>query len=754
MEDEDQLGGGIQPPPLQDNQTGQFTTPGGAAAAGQNEDQAKMAGTPQQKKPQQYRAMTDYLSRRKRTQGDDPSKGMQQAAQQAQQKVDRLKTLGSIGTQLEAAIEARMQTAFEGANAALGLNEASLEGKTAEDQAAIRGAVSAYLASPSQSTLAAVQAATGSADVAPYFTGPEEVLASIGQQAGGAADFTVADLPDLLGGVDPAALAADLGVDAATLQGMTVPQLEAKIEEVQAQQFTQAESLKAEALSASPQRLEQINAELRTMGEAGILSQEQQVARLEQDIEAGQTVEFGGEEVRVEELLGDEFISDLITDTLTGEPEDVAANIAQLEQDEPALAEFLRDNMEMLQTAVTQRTTIGAELAKANENYAEAAANTGLSTDELASLGLTVSANPTDADVTALNTWIANNGTLIQLKKNPAFEAVLRADPSVLGSIQGMTPEQLTALSDSLVGKSDAEIAAMVRAGQAAKADPNYATFFGIAPGAVLADVDSYHAAMWESAVEAGIDLSGYTAAELDADDLYDATKHRDNWEERYHINQAVENSDYSSLLGDIFGESYDFDSLMSEDLPEELRVSPEDQLSQFFAQANEITNDPFQSDENKAIASSVLAASSGAFDVNLDGKVDAADFGDPAFAAELGNFLKNAPEQEQSDLRKAMQEFMAYSMTPRTGPFAGMSESMTNLGEGNISGGLDTISGTPLNQFGSAGAIPMQPLEYDPATMGGTRWTSYDFEGPRRSKPKKWGSTSTAGGVTFQPLK
>lgn len=374
------------------------TTPLGASMAGASPDSAKMAGTAAQKQnvikeavqPQQTLAAAQRL--------EGPQQTTAQA-QQAQERAAQLQRMGTMGQRVQSRINnmiaqstQNMQMGQISADdqaiaAALGLDpqQAAAQKPQIDD---INAKITAYMQNPSEDALLALTSAGLPRNQVYQLTG----LLETGQQATGNAiaqamadELTIADLDVTeLGFEDMTQLNALLGQD---VSGMTVPELQDAVTQLQAAEFDRAEEIRAQlaSLPRGSAQAQILRRELAAMGDVGLKGAEQTVEEAAQAIDMADTVMLGGQEYKVEELLKDENISNLIQDYMDMTPEEREAILPEAQFGE--LRQWIEENQQALGTLKSEAEGTQAEFQEANEAWAETEAETGLSPELLNSLG-------------------------------------------------------------------------------------------------------------------------------------------------------------------------------------------------------------------------------------------------------------------------------------------------------------------------------------------------------------------------------
>jgi hypothetical protein len=274
----------------------------------------------------------------------------------AQEKAAQISEFGTLGGRVQAKIEGLAELVVdESILTAQGLDLAT---------GTLRQDFQTFLADPKNQTnlvalLDSIQAQGGSTtEVVQYLQSAGQIT---GDQAAEAIQdtFTMADLatPEEL--VQMEAL-----VPGAT--SMSLPQFEAALEAIQAEEFDRVAELRAEAaaLPKGSARLKILQRELAALGAAGATGAEELVDRAIEQIDMADSIIIGGKEYTIEEFLKDDNISDLIESYLD-DPE----NPDHLFNQEEAYAELRQwaldnvDAVEDLQDAAkaTQENQVKAQ---------------------------------------------------------------------------------------------------------------------------------------------------------------------------------------------------------------------------------------------------------------------------------------------------------------------------------------------------------------------------------------------------------
>jgi hypothetical protein len=344
------------------------TTPAGVGMLGGNQHQQKMAGTPaqkqsamtfvQQKGPDQTLATEQRLASSKRA--------LTAEEEAAKQKAGKLEQLATIPEQVNQAIQAQMsklaeakpvQAAVVGAEA--GSNQAQLLEKLRANPA-------------DTETLAKLNVAMGRAPNTAMTAQELEKLyqsstAAIAQAGAQAVDNNIG--VGTLSGIDTTELSQVLGMTPEQVAGMTVSQLTDAVNAQRQAEFTRTQQAQAEMSRGLAGAAEQaaMRQQLREFSTTGVRSREADVQKIENAVESGETVDFGGKSYEIGELLSDDNISEMITDFINA-PTSAAA--AELRKSSPALVKFIEDNQAVLKAATdVMKQTVGklGQITKANQ---------------------------------------------------------------------------------------------------------------------------------------------------------------------------------------------------------------------------------------------------------------------------------------------------------------------------------------------------------------------------------------------------
>lgn len=451
------------------------TTPAGAAAQGANEDESKMIGTQANKeatikKIAQPGQTLQQARRERQTVQDRPQ---QPSMVEAKEKLNRISSAGSIESQLEARIQQKLDEATA-QQAELQVSEATIEALPVSQQAQATDIINRYAKAISEGNmggneLVAISKLLGRevspAEMQSWFQGGAATLGStVGQYSPATLTMGEAGIGEL-GDINE--ISADLGITPEELNNYTLEQFQQKIQEVEGQEYNRVQNLQAELASATGARREQLLRELGSEAQAGTTGIEAQFDRIQKDIEEASTIDIAGEEFTLSEILEDDGLSKFIEDAARS-PE----AMANLEQNAPALAEWVKSNMEALKQ-------LGADIQESGEAFnttQEEVRNlkTSVGSEELMEILFPGTDEfMTAEDAAAFKESIENNPIVQAMGDDDWFKTRLNSDPKLAAELKNFSKEQIGELS---------------KASQVLTNYPNIASIIGLDGGGFLTD--------------------------------------------------------------------------------------------------------------------------------------------------------------------------------------------------------------------------------------------------------------------------
>lgn len=244
---------------------------------------------------------------------------------------------------------------------------------------------------------------------------------------------------------DPSLIANALGMQLEQFMGADMNAIKAKMEEIGLDSFSDIADLQRRLNDpyTAPGERSAIQRELQRLGAAGVRATENDVAKLEEEINSANTVEIGGNAYTTEELLKDDTINALIADYL----EDPEAKEALAGTD---LAKFIERNRAALSNATANLSGNARALAdvqQKNRELAKTKNGTSISDNVMKALfpewgTLATSAfDPTKSKAYQNFTSMSPNAqdsvsvALSGVKDPSLIEGVLNADPVTLENL-------------------------------------------------------------------------------------------------------------------------------------------------------------------------------------------------------------------------------------------------------------------------------------------------------------------------------
>jgi hypothetical protein len=370
------------------------STPLEAGAIGGNADQAKMAGSSANKLQalrQSIRAESDLQTASKR-QADRTSRTAEEQAR-AEQEGLLTGSLGSLDTRVQeiaAKVFAPQPAEAMQGPTGLGINSAALA--TAVKDPAGQARATELATKLGQGTVSPGELVelAGLVGISDSSIGPDQLAktlkelfltdaASLGQAAASQVQDDIT-LGQALSPDELAQVAEAMGIAPADLQSMNTAGFEGAIRKFQADRgFNNLEDLQRRAADpfSSPADRELARRQLREMGSTGMRTVERAMDAVLEQASSATTVNMGGTEMKVSEMLNDQSIAANVKLFLEGTDEDRAKLTGQFGQD---FANWVTENQEALKAATAKIDTAVTDLAKlqtANRELADLGPNAG-----------------------------------------------------------------------------------------------------------------------------------------------------------------------------------------------------------------------------------------------------------------------------------------------------------------------------------------------------------------------------------------
>lgn len=342
------------------------TTPLGAAMIGANPDQAKMAGTKQQKaaaldfaaQQQPGQSLADAV---RRSQGNERAEATGQEAASMEKSQD-LQALGGLGDRVNDFINAQRSRLA----AAAPVEVQTAQQFNGKDVSQLKPLLAQLRQQPDNMSLQLqVNQALGydiNQQLSPQQINNlyESAVESITRGGAGSVDDDLT-VDDLIAqgnfGYDKAEIANLLNIQEDEVSAMNVGQLRNQLNQVQADEFRNVQELDQQSLSGELGGAERALARqgAREASRVGTRSSEADIQALEDQIANADEITFGGKTYLVEDLLKDDTISGIISDYMNSAPGSELRR--QLEAVEPGLIQFIQKNQTLLQDAAQQLST-------------------------------------------------------------------------------------------------------------------------------------------------------------------------------------------------------------------------------------------------------------------------------------------------------------------------------------------------------------------------------------------------------------
>lgn len=424
-------------------------TPMGAAEVGATPKSADMMGTPLQRKANlemQQKAQEQRIedqakqaeAERQRLEGttlqqaqryQSPAQEASTQQEQAQKLSESLRAFGPVQTRVQALIQERITDAQKSA-VGLQVNEDAIGALDESSQEAARTAVQNYINAPTEQNLQTIYDTLGYAqtqDISSLFAGEDAAIKAavsdvISQKA---ATLESLGLDQL--GIDEAQqtdLETQLGLEKGGLANLTLEDLNAKIAEVEASEFSEIERLQAilSDPTASASLKQQARDQLAQMGVVGVTGVEEGVDTIMEQVEQGNTIEILGREFTLQEALSDEGLTDLIVKAVNDE--ELLQDMLDSEE-YAALGEWIQTNIDTLKDTVEESEGAAETFIEVQDNYQGFRKSLGEGEKETAALEALFPGFEFDNSVLS-NDWeslqnLAKQNPLYDLVKNDVF---------------------------------------------------------------------------------------------------------------------------------------------------------------------------------------------------------------------------------------------------------------------------------------------------------------------------------------------
>lgn len=339
------------------------TSPMAASQLGVNPDVAKMAGTQDQKGlalRESVQSGQDLETQQREAAARTQQTGQEAAEQQKQQSLGKLNSLeGRVDAITRGLIAGG--SASNQANATLNLDVNPTNLPPNVDAPTATGLLNRMAAGGDDALQASVQfnQMIGHTQAGTQLT-PDQILSEFSTNAQDvvakktlektASSLTVDKLPlQELGFQSADEVANLLGLDPAKMNQMTIPQMQQEINKQLNSEYNRTAELQTKASDPTLGQAERAEAakQLKDMGATGVASSEVAFKGLNESMKRDDVVTFNGQKTSVEDLLKSDNITKMVQDYIND-----PAKAAELQKNEPQLAQFIETNKTELATAV------------------------------------------------------------------------------------------------------------------------------------------------------------------------------------------------------------------------------------------------------------------------------------------------------------------------------------------------------------------------------------------------------------------
>lgn len=327
--------------PLTDRSVAQGTgvpnTPKGASIVPDaTPKEADMRGTPAQRD-----ARPTLTARERYT--PEPM-GATEAQQSAKEKAETLSSLGPVKSRVQSLVQQRLdQTTGSDQPIDVQANQQYLDdlGLDPTTRANAQSALDNYINNPTPENIQALEDIIGPSGNTSMFT--QDLAGQVDEE-------TAIDMGSIATSMDPAD-AAGLTELIPGWESMSLQEFENAIDVIEAQEFQQVESIKAqlENPNTPPALRAQLLDQLGQLGAAGITGTEEAIDRLDEQLQLNETMMIGGIELGLDDILSDESLSQLIKKAVQ-DPEYLGRLQDDLNYED--LGEWIERNKQHLETFV------------------------------------------------------------------------------------------------------------------------------------------------------------------------------------------------------------------------------------------------------------------------------------------------------------------------------------------------------------------------------------------------------------------
>lgn len=332
-----------------------------SSVIGASPDVAKMAGTPAQKTSALRVAIQQSKNLGDVNRTAQNRQQLTGAEQEAQQKGQTAKNLSGLNSRVQALTGSMLQTAQSGTTAQMTVDPTKLQAFAPEAQTEAQGLLQKLGTNQaSNQDILRLNQLMGKTSIADQLNADQlkSNFLSAGTAAGQSLAQATADQisvndidPTTLGFADMNELASTLGIPPEELAGLSLKDLQDQSQKLFQEEFDKVNTLEARAndINLGPAERAEARKELKDAGATGVRQSEAGIDKLADQVANADTVNFAGSDMKVQDVLSDEYLSGLAAHYVDSDPNDPFRE--ELKASEPELAKWLDDNQEVLKQA-------------------------------------------------------------------------------------------------------------------------------------------------------------------------------------------------------------------------------------------------------------------------------------------------------------------------------------------------------------------------------------------------------------------
>ena len=353
-------------------QQGQLSVPkdpASALALGATDQQAAMSGSRASLRSTIRQNMDLGVQQR---QGAGVPQDAAAAAKAKQDAAGLTQSMGALDTRVQELVQSKVGNPQAAKEAALKVSNTAMDAVPQQNRAALEpllGKLGAGTATPSDLLqINTLMGKTTQADMLDaetlkkqFMQGEEQIGQALAAGMGNALKVSELNI-DSLGMGSKADIANKLGVSVADVDNLTATEFMGKMHDFQQRELTRTQSLQQRANDPMLGQAErqQARQELRGAGATGLRSAEESVADIQDQINTANTVSFGGQNLSVEKLMGDENMSAMVASYLRDPASDSSKALASTE---PGLVDWIKSNKAGLDTLTAGVSTQAQQFA-------------------------------------------------------------------------------------------------------------------------------------------------------------------------------------------------------------------------------------------------------------------------------------------------------------------------------------------------------------------------------------------------------